>query len=47
MIEKKDITWLPTHKDKLIKKYNNDIDEKKLIVYIENVDNYKMKTNNS
>jgi hypothetical protein len=47
MIEKKDITWLPTHKDKLIKKYNNDIDEKKLIIYIENVDNYKMKSNNS
>ena len=47
-MEKKDITWLPTYKDKFNKKDNYyDIDEKKLIVSIENVDNYKLKSNNS
>ena len=44
-IEKKDITWLPTYKDKVIKKdNNNEIDENNLIVFLENINNYKIKS---
>ena len=36
-MERKDITWLPSYKDKLIKNdIYNGIDEKNLIVYMEN-----------
>ena len=45
-IERKDITWLPSYKDKLIKiGINNEIDENNLVVYTENFGNYKIKVN--
>ena len=45
-IDKKDITWLPTYKDIIIKKNENynDFDEKNLIIFSENFCNYKIKS---
>ena len=46
-LEKKDITWLPTYKDKINNKENiNDFNENNLIVYKENISNYKIRSNN-
>ena len=46
-LEKKDITWLPTYKDKINNKENiNDFNENNLIVYKENISNYKIRNNN-
>ena len=44
-INKKDITWLPTYKNKLITNENKDTDENNLIVLLENASNYKIKSN--
>ena len=47
-IDKKDITWLPTYKD-IIKadNNNNDIEENNLVVFAENLGNYKIKTSST
>ena len=45
-LDKKDITWLPTYKDILIKnENNNDFEDGNLIVFSENFANYKIKNN--
>jgi hypothetical protein len=45
-IDKKDITWLPTYKDIIIKKNENykNFDDNNLIIFAENFCNYKIKS---
>jgi len=45
-IDKKDITWLPTYKDIIIKKTEHyyDFDENNFIIFAENFCNYKIKS---
>ena len=45
-MDKNDISWLPKHKDEFNKNDDNDIDDNNIIVYLENIDHYKIKTNN-
>ena len=41
-MERKDITWLPTYKD-INKENDNDFEDKNLLVFHENANNYKIK----
>jgi hypothetical protein len=46
-MDKNDISWLPKHKDEFNNnRNNNDLEDSKIIVYLENIENYKIKTDN-